>query len=48
MNNYLPNGKFKEYNDDSKPTFEGEYLNGKKYGKCKEYNYYGILLFSLM
>jgi len=45
MNNYLPIEKCKEYNDDGKPTFEGEYLNGQKNGKCKEYDYYGKLIF---
>ena len=40
------NGKIKEYDDiNDKLTFEGEYLNGKRNGKGKEYNYDGILLF---
>ena len=36
------NGKFKEYNDDGNLKFEGEYLNGKRNGKRKEYYYYGV------
>jgi len=31
------NGKGKEYNYDGKLEFEGEYLNGKRNGKEKEY-----------
>ena len=31
------NGKGKEYNDNGKLEFEGEYLNGKRNGKGKEY-----------
>ena len=31
------NGKVKEYNDYNELTFEGEYLNGKRNGKGKEY-----------
>ena len=39
-------GKVLEYNDWSgKLKFEGEYLNGKKNGKAKEYNFYGDLKF---
>ena len=32
-------GNIKEYNFYSKLLFEGEYLNGKRNGKGKEYNY---------
>ena len=35
----------KEYYHNGKLKFEGEYLNGLKNGKEKEYNYYGVLLF---
>ena len=38
------NGKVMEYNDDGEILFEGEYLNGKKIGKGKEY-VYGRLIF---
>ena len=38
------NGKVKEYDDYSKLKFEGEYLNGKKNGKGKEY-WNGKLIF---
>ena len=38
------NGKGKEYDDDGKLEFEGEYLNGKRNGKEKVY-YNGKLLF---
>ena len=38
------NGLFKQYYD-NKIIFEGEYLNGKRNGKGKEYNYYGRLIF---
>jgi len=40
-------GKVKEYNIYRKNilNFEGEYLNGKKNGKGKEYDYYGSLEF---
>ena len=31
------NGKVKEYDYDGKLEFEGEYLNGEKNGKVKEY-----------
>ena len=37
-------GKGKEYNN-SKLIFEGEYLNGKRNGKGKEYDYTGKLIF---
>ena len=37
MNGQRRNGKGKEYN--TYGYFEGEYLNGQKYGKCKEYVY---------
>jgi len=30
----------KEYYDNGKLEFDGEYLNGKKHGKGKEYDYY--------
>ena len=33
-------GKVKEYHENGEVEFEGEYLNGKKNGKGKEYNYY--------
>ena len=36
------NGKVKEYYDDIL-IFEGEYLNGRKNGKGKEYDYEGKL-----
>ena len=36
------NGKIKEYYGNSKLKFEGEYLNGEKNGKRKEYNYINI------
>ena len=40
------NGFGKEFtNDDDKLIFEGEYLNGKRNGKGKEYNYDGKLKF---
>ena len=32
------NGKVKEYYDNGKIKFEGEYLNGKRNGKGKEYD----------
>ena len=32
------NGKVIEYYEDQSLKFEGEYLNGKRYGKGKEYN----------
>ena len=35
----------KEYYHNGKLKFEGEYLNGLKNGKEKEYNYYDVLLF---
>ena len=39
-------GKIKEYYFyDSKLMFEGEYLNGERNGKGKEYNKYGELKF---
>ena len=31
------NGKYKEFYDNGKLKFEGEYLNGKRHGKGKEY-----------
>ena len=40
------NGKVKEYNDwHGELNFEGEYLNGKKNGKGKEYNYKNPFLY---
>ena len=39
------NGKVKEYDEFDKLVFEGEYLNGKRHGKGKEYNKYGELKF---
>ena len=40
------NGKVKEYNEyNSKLFFDGEYLNGKKNGYCKEYYYDGDIKF---
>ena len=40
------NGKGKEYNDDGKLIFEGEYLNGNKWnGKGKEYDDEGNIFF---
>ena len=40
------NGKGKEYNEyDGELLFEGEYLNGEKNGKGKEYDYNGNLEF---
>ena len=36
------NGKVKEYDENNALIFEGEYLNGEKNGKGKEYNYKGI------
>ena len=33
------NGKVKEYNDDGELILEGEYLNGERNGKGKEYRY---------
>ena len=39
-------GLIKEYNDWGKLKFEGEYLNGKRNGKGKEYGEYGKLIFS--
>ena len=38
-------GKVKEYNNEGKLLFEGEYLNGKKWkGKRMEYSLLGILV----
>ena len=34
------NGNVKEYWNDGKLKFEGEYLNGKRNGKGKEYDFY--------
>ena len=38
------NGKIKEYNKYSKLIFLGEYLNGKRNGKGKEYDKYNSKL----
>ena len=38
------NGNVKEY-DEGELVFEGQYINGKRHGKGKEYNYQGYLLF---
>ena len=38
------NGSVKEYYDEGKLKFEGQYLNGKKTGKGKEYNSYNYKL----
>ena len=37
------NGKGKEYNDDGKLKFEGEYINGERNGKVKAYHFNGKL-----
>ena len=37
---YESKRKIKEYDYDDELRFEGEYLNGKKNGKGKEYKYY--------
>ena len=39
------NGKVKEYNNGGILQFDGEYINGQRYGKGKEYYYYGELHF---
>ena len=40
------NGNVKEYYNNGELKFEGEYLNGKRNGKGKEYDYFnGNLLF---
>ena len=40
------NGKIKEYNNDfNQIIFEGEYLNGNRNGKGKEYNNEGQLIY---
>ena len=39
------NGKIQGYNANGKIKIIGEYKNGEKHGKIKEYNYYGGLLF---
>ena len=41
---YEIDGKVREYNYDDKLFYEGEYLNGKRNGKGKEY-YYGSLIY---
>ena len=38
-------GKGKEYKDDGKLIFDGEYLDDKRNGKGKEYNDDGKLIF---
>ena len=40
----MRHGKGKEYNYDGELMFEGEYLNGERNGKGKEY-YDGLLIF---
>ena len=41
-------GKIKEYNENNgKLEFEGEYLNGERNGKGKEYNLLGKLEFEV-
>ena len=35
---------FKEYYDSGQLLYEGEYINGEKNGKAKEYNWKGILI----
>ena len=43
---YCQDEKGKEYDGlNNKLIFEGEYLNGKRNGKGKEYNYKGALIF---
>ena len=37
--------KVKEYNFEGDLEFEGEYINGKRSGKCKEYNKEGNIIF---
>ena len=44
MFKWKKNGKGKEYNNNGNLIFEGEYLNGKRNGKAKEYSY-GNLIF---
>ena len=38
-------GKVEEYYDDGSIRFEGEYLNGKKIGKGKEYDFCRYLIY---
>ena len=42
MNGEL-NGKAKENKENRRLIFEGEYLNGKRNRKCKEYDYGDII-----
>ena len=35
----------REFHENGKLKFEDEYLNGKKFGKGKEYDKYGGLIF---
>ena len=43
---YEDNGKVKEYSGyTDKPLFEGEYLNGKKHGKGREYDNFSNIIF---
>ena len=39
----LINGKVKEYDDESKFRFEGEYSSRKRNGKVKEYDLNGVV-----
>ena len=42
----MKTGRTKEYNENGKEIFEGEYLNGEKWnGKGKDFSYDGKLLF---
>ena len=41
----MRNGKGKEYYENGKLLFEGEYLNNKRNGKGKEYDDNGNILF---
>ena len=45
MKNLWKKIKIKEYSLNGELIFEGEYLNGKKIGKVKEYYSYGVLKF---
>ena len=38
-------GKCKEYDNNGRLIFDGEYSHGKKHGNCKEYNNKGKLIF---
>ena len=39
------NGKIKYYDDNDELKSEGNYLNGKRHGFGKEYNYIGQLIY---